>query len=253
MLVLSAIIAVLVSLLMPALGSMRERGRRVTCVSNLRQLSVTTIGYAGENKGAFPPYFYQTQSVGGGQYTVTIKPNWSLDDVGFGAHLGILTCPSDTVPKKIQTTNPAGQPITVATSYAYNFTLFSQGITLSQVMNPTTTMLFCDGWPGAATNASWWGGTADCSAGPGGIVTICHKPGSGAEQTKQIPPSALGGHLGHGDYCGPCGGVLGLNKQQFNLAGNLIVDRRHTKKMNVVFLDGHVEWLLDLATGNIGP
>jgi hypothetical protein len=36
-------------------------------------------------------------------------------------------------------------------------------------------------------------------------VTICHKPGTPAEQTKLIPESAVGGHLGHGDYLGPCG------------------------------------------------
>jgi prepilin-type N-terminal cleavage/methylation domain-containing protein len=35
-------------------------------------------------------------------------------------------------------------------------------------------------------------------------VTICHKPGTPAEKTLTVPKSALGGHLGHGDYEGPC-------------------------------------------------
>jgi len=35
-------------------------------------------------------------------------------------------------------------------------------------------------------------------------VTICHKPGTPAQQTKTVPQSALGGHLGHGDTLGPC-------------------------------------------------
>jgi len=35
-------------------------------------------------------------------------------------------------------------------------------------------------------------------------VTICHKPGTKAEQTKQVPRDALSGHLGHGDTLGPC-------------------------------------------------
>jgi hypothetical protein len=38
-----------------------------------------------------------------------------------------------------------------------------------------------------------------------GEVTICHKPGTPAEQTKIIPRSALKAHLGHGDTLGPCG------------------------------------------------
>src|SRR5262249_13581384 len=37
-------------------------------------------------------------------------------------------------------------------------------------------------------------------------VTICHQPGTSAEQTQTIPISALEGHLGHGDTEGPCGG-----------------------------------------------
>ncbi|UCG25169.1 MAG: FecR domain-containing protein [Chloroflexota bacterium] len=40
--------------------------------------------------------------------------------------------------------------------------------------------------------------------GNGGNVTICHKPGTPAEQTKTVPRSALHGHLGHGDFHGPC-------------------------------------------------
>lgn len=35
-------------------------------------------------------------------------------------------------------------------------------------------------------------------------VTICHKPGTPAQQTKQVPEPAVDGHLGHGDYLGPC-------------------------------------------------
>jgi len=35
-------------------------------------------------------------------------------------------------------------------------------------------------------------------------VTICHKPGTPAEQTMQVPQSAVPGHLGHGDVLGPC-------------------------------------------------
>jgi hypothetical protein len=38
----------------------------------------------------------------------------------------------------------------------------------------------------------------------GGDVTICHKPGTPAEETKTVPRSALQGHLGHGDTLGPC-------------------------------------------------
>jgi len=35
-------------------------------------------------------------------------------------------------------------------------------------------------------------------------ITVCHKPGTSAEQTKDIPINALRGHLNHGDYIGEC-------------------------------------------------
>ena len=35
-------------------------------------------------------------------------------------------------------------------------------------------------------------------------VTICHKPGTPAEKTMSVPEPAVKGHLGHGDYKGPC-------------------------------------------------
>ncbi len=40
--------------------------------------------------------------------------------------------------------------------------------------------------------------------GEGGMVTICHKPGTPAEQTLVLPAPAIPGHLRHGDALGPC-------------------------------------------------
>jgi len=35
-------------------------------------------------------------------------------------------------------------------------------------------------------------------------ITICHKPGTPAEQTMDVPSIAVEGHLGHGDTMGAC-------------------------------------------------
>jgi hypothetical protein len=35
-------------------------------------------------------------------------------------------------------------------------------------------------------------------------TTLCHQPGTPAEQTLVVPDSAVPGHLDHGDYLGPC-------------------------------------------------
>jgi prepilin-type N-terminal cleavage/methylation domain-containing protein/prepilin-type processing-associated H-X9-DG protein len=51
LLVVIAIIAVLMGVLMPALHRAREQGRRVACLSNLKQMSLAWIMYAQENDG----------------------------------------------------------------------------------------------------------------------------------------------------------------------------------------------------------
>lgn len=49
LLVVIAIIAVLMGILMPALSRVREQGKRATCLSNLKQLTVAWIMYADDN------------------------------------------------------------------------------------------------------------------------------------------------------------------------------------------------------------
>ena len=53
LLVVIAIIALLIGLLLPALGSARESGRTVRCAASLAQLGVASMAHANEHKGAF--------------------------------------------------------------------------------------------------------------------------------------------------------------------------------------------------------
>ena len=54
LLVVIAIIAILASMLMPALGQARARARDINCVNNLRQISQGLLLYASDNNGRIP-------------------------------------------------------------------------------------------------------------------------------------------------------------------------------------------------------
>jgi prepilin-type N-terminal cleavage/methylation domain-containing protein len=51
LLVVIAIIAILMAILIPTLNRARELGKRATCLSNLKQLTLAWIMYADDNEG----------------------------------------------------------------------------------------------------------------------------------------------------------------------------------------------------------
>ncbi|MHC4326341.1 MAG: type II secretion system protein [Planctomycetota bacterium] len=64
LLVVIAIIALLLSILTPALNAVKERGKRAVCMSNLRQLSLAYITYAQLYNGRFVPVECKTDRGG---------------------------------------------------------------------------------------------------------------------------------------------------------------------------------------------
>jgi prepilin-type N-terminal cleavage/methylation domain-containing protein/prepilin-type processing-associated H-X9-DG protein len=88
LLVVIAIIAVLAGMLLPALASSKEAGKRIACLNNARQLGMALSMYVDDNDGVFPPRAHPTAAS-------LYHPRWPHRLQPGYVDLRILLCPSD--------------------------------------------------------------------------------------------------------------------------------------------------------------
>ncbi len=79
LLVVISIIALLIGILLPALGAARKTARDMQCTSNLKQFGIGFYGYANENKDSLPYGAYQDFGAG----TTNTSGDWMLSISGY--------------------------------------------------------------------------------------------------------------------------------------------------------------------------
>jgi len=112
LLVVLGIIAVLIAILLPAMARAREAARTVACASNIRQIGVACLAYAGRNDGFLPVPVLGTGFMGGRPESaiwassqrgiLDFTQGTLIPDLG-GPHVAeaLFKCPSHDEPRQL--------------------------------------------------------------------------------------------------------------------------------------------------------
>jgi prepilin-type N-terminal cleavage/methylation domain-containing protein len=93
LLVVIAIIAILAAMLLPALSRAKEAGKSISCLNNLRQISIASQMYVDDNHGYYPP-----------RSETNRWPNMLYDN--YGHNLKLLLCPDEAGTPLTDTNSP---------------------------------------------------------------------------------------------------------------------------------------------------
>lgn len=165
LLIVIAIIAILASMLLPALRSAREKAKEIACASNLKQLGTSSFMYSGDYVNHLPTtevtgssIWYCKLVLGGyvpswGNYSTVGNIYWG--GPRQGVENTIFWCPSTTL--------YGDEGAHINSSYAMNDNLnYSKKPKIDSIKNPSDETMFMDGRIKAGTfNGVWYMKYAD--------------------------------------------------------------------------------------------
>lgn len=92
LLVVIAIIAILASLLLPALAKAKEKGQRIACLNNLRQIALYMQLYTDDNQDVFPAH--RNLGLTTDDPSRSLTNWWGAAIVGYGQNTNLFKCPA---------------------------------------------------------------------------------------------------------------------------------------------------------------
>lgn len=274
LLVVIAIIAMLVALLLPAVQSAREAGRRTLCISNIRQIGFASINYH-DTQGEFPrsgvnrpdhnwaPFlfpFIEEQNVQD-IYNFDVSWNHRRNRAAIKTIVGVFSCPSSPVgADRIDIVNGMEAAVVdygPVTSFANSLinagfvrpvadrrgVIHTTSVTIKRITDGTSkTLMFAEdgGRPQFWTKKGL--GPPNNTPGGGNLPVRGGRVrgASWADRSNGIP---LHGFTNDGLKApGPCPINCTNNNEAFSF---------HTGGVNIVFADGHVQFVseqMDIQT-----
>jgi prepilin-type N-terminal cleavage/methylation domain-containing protein/prepilin-type processing-associated H-X9-DG protein len=189
LLVVVGIIAVLISLLLPALTRARDTVRTVQCASNLRAINQAIIAYSASNDGALV-----TTGLSG-----QIPSNWvfwqssrDINQSALARYLGkrdeglrnVFRCPSEPLENQVGFQKGGAYPLT----YTLNASVsFYSTLRYQQIKNPSQKIIVYDENANADDDIFWYGTDRDTLAGRhgNGSSQVANVNGSGTQTILQ--------------------------------------------------------------------
>jgi prepilin-type processing-associated H-X9-DG protein/prepilin-type N-terminal cleavage/methylation domain-containing protein len=208
LLVVIAIIAILASMLLPSLNKARSLAKRITCTSNLKQLGLTFLSYASDYDELLPPGIIDYN----GTYWIwgqTLAEGDYVGEnaIGYNPENKSLICPSSTVTTNNKVTYTQGNyGINALLPYTLGIANSYSNYKITSATNASAKVLTFD----SGTSYEHYGHIDN----PG--YNSWYIPGANANKT------------------------LAWDNANYSNSGDAH-NGRHDGKVNVAWLDGHVE------------